>query len=125
MSHPGDLAQALTHLADDLLAGREIDFSEGVQEWSRRGFRCAEVPPPTDADPLRVALKACIVERLVEVLNSPPHDDDQSAPTWTEGVPAIPARMPLQSGRLLEGEVFNGIFEKRNFLVTRNFMYFI
>lgn len=33
--------------------------------------------------------------------------------------------MPLQSARLLEGEACNEIFKKRNFLVTRHFMYFV
>ena len=122
----GDLAQALARLADDLLAGREIDSAE-VFRNGLGGDSAAPtyVPPPADADPLRVALKACIVERLVEMLNSLPHDDDQSVPAWTAGVPALPSPMPLQSARLLEGEVFNDIFEKRNFLVTRNFMYFV
>ena len=119
------LSHALDHLAQLISKGREIEYSDAVQTWYRSGYRCSAVPEPKDADPTRLALKACIVERLVEVLNTPPHSDDQSVPDWCARITSIHRPIPLQSPRLLEGEAFNSIFAKRNFQVTKNFMYFV
>lgn len=124
-TEPHLLSRALDDLAHLVLSGREIEYSDAVQSWYTRGYRCADVPVPNDTDPTLLALKACIIERLVEVLNSPPHADNQTIPAWCAWMPGVNQPTPLQSTRLLEGETFNNIFARRNFLVTRNFMYFV
>ncbi len=122
---PEVLSQALDELAHLVLSGREIEYSDAVQSWYRRGYRCSHVPAPDDVDRTLLALKACIIERLVEVLNSPPHRDNQTVPDWCALMPGANRPTPLQSARLLDGESFNGIFARRNLLVTQNFMYFV
>jgi len=124
-AEPQVLSQALDELSHLVLSGREIEYSDAVQSWYRRGYRCADVPAPDDTDRTLLALKACIVERLVEVLNSPPHGDNQTVPDWCARMPGVNQPTPLQSTRLLEGETFNNIFARRNLLVTKNFMYFV
>jgi len=112
-------------MADNLLSGNEIEFSEQVLDWFRNGYRCRSVPRPDDDDFRRLAVKASIVERMVEVFNSPPHNDKQKIPDWCDDIGPIKDRVKLQSERLLEGEDYCSAFEKRNLLVVKNFMYFI
>ena len=115
----------LDQMTDSLMSGHEIEYSELVLDWFRNSYRCSSVPRPDDNDPLRLAVKASIVERMVEVFNSPPHNDDQAVPAWCETIGAVDELVKLQSERLLEGEDYCEVFEKRNLLVVKNFMYFI
>jgi hypothetical protein len=119
------LDQDLDALADYLLDRHEIEFSDAVQDWYRNGYLCEEVPEPTDSDPTRRALKASIIERLVEVLNASPRNGSHRPPSWCGGVPPAPGLTRLQSDFLLDGEEPNETFLRRNFLVVKNFMYFV
>jgi len=119
------LNTTLDQMTDDILSGREIDFSERILDWFRNGYRCINVPRPDDNDSLRLALKASIIERMVEVFNSPPHNDNQLVPEWCDDIGAVKEQVKLQSERLLEDEDYCEVFEKRNLLVVKNFMYFI
>lgn len=112
-------------MTDYLLDGEEIEFSECVLDWYRKGYKCEKTPKPDDTDGIRVAVKASIIERLVEVLNSPPHSDQQVVPTWCAQVEGLDNPLKLQSDRLLEDEDYCPAFEKRNLLVVKNFMFFI
>ena len=80
---------------------------------------------PGDSDEIRLAVKASIIERLVEVLNTPPRSENQVAPEWCGQVKAIGSPLKLQSGRLLEGEALCMAFAKRNLHVVKNCMYFV
>jgi transcriptional regulator with XRE-family HTH domain len=115
----------LDEMANLLLARDEIAFSDLVLNWHRAELECNLIPKPTDIDPQKLALKASIVERLVEVFNMPPHNANQSAPNWTNSVKGVNEAVKLQSDRLLEDEVYCEAFEKRGFLVAKNFMFFI
>jgi|GEM_PF-6425660 hypothetical protein len=99
-----------------LLAGDEIAFSDLVLDWYRHEFECELTPKPMDAEPRMVALKASIVERLVEVLNMLP---------WANSTKGVSEVVKLQSDRLLEDEYYCEAFERRGFLVARNFMFVI
>ena len=118
-------SRLLDDMAETLLSGEEIAFSDLILDWYRDGLECGTVPRPTDSDPVRLAIKASILERLVEVLNCPPHNDNQSTPPWVKRVGALSDPIKLQSDRLLEGEDYCEAFEKRNLYVVRNFMFFI
>jgi hypothetical protein len=120
-----EMNDMLDAMATHLLAGEEIDFTDCVLDWYRKDFRCYLVPMPKDKDEIHLAVKASIIDRLVEVLNSPPHSDNQAAPEWCGMVKAVSKPLKLQSDRLLEGEYFCAAFAKRNLHVVQNFMYFI
>lgn len=118
-------ANLLDQMAQHLLEKKEIEFSDCVLDWHRKGFQCGQVPRPKDKNKIHLAIKASIVERLVEVLNAPPHLGSQIIPAWCNQIEAIDFPLKLQSDRLLEGEQYCAAFSKRNLLVARNFMYFV
>lgn len=119
------MAETLNRMADLLLSGDEIEFSDLVLDWHRNEYECRLMPRPAGDDPAKLALKASIIERLVEVLNMPPHNANQSAPSWTNSVKGINDVVKLQSDRLLEDEDLCEAFQKRGFLVAKNFMFFV
>jgi hypothetical protein len=57
----------LDRMVDHLLAHEEIPFSDLVQQVWRRGWKLEEIADPMDTDPLRYALKACVLERMAEI----------------------------------------------------------
>ena len=120
-----DLDRQLNIMTNHLLNGHEIEYSECIQHWYRKHYQCQTVPKPTDADITRLAVKASIIERLVEVLNSPPRNGHQTIPTWCREIKGLKKPLKLQSALLLEDEVLCDAFEKRNLQVVKNFMYFI
>lgn len=121
----GAMARLLDKMADLLLAGNEIGFSDLVLDWHREEYDCQLTPKPKDMDLKKLALKASIIERLVEVLNMPPHNANQSTPAWTKPVKGVEPLIKLQSDRLLVEEDYCEAFRKRGFLVVKNFMFFI
>jgi transcriptional regulator with XRE-family HTH domain len=123
-------AKMLDDMASHLLSGDEIAFSDLILDWYREEFECQSVPQPTDPDELRIALKASILERLVDVLNSPPHNPHpqnnlHKPPQWCKKIGAVSQPIKLQSDRLLEDEQYCEVFQKRNLLVVSNFMFFV
>lgn len=127
-THQANLVKAvamLNDMANFLLARDEIAFSDLILDWQRDNIQFNTVPFPKDNDKIRLAVKASILDRLVEVLNSPPHNASQSAPSWCNRIPALDAPLKLQSDRLLEDEQYCSAFEKRNLYAVRNFMFFV
>ena len=59
------MAALLDKMANLLLDEEEIAFSDLILDWYRREFDCQLTPKPSDIDARILALKACIVERLV------------------------------------------------------------
>ena len=120
-----EAAKMLDEMTSHILAGNEIAFSDLILDWYREGFECQSIPQPKDTDELRIALKASILERLAEVLNSPPHNESQLPPKWCKKIGSLNKPVKLQSDRLLEGERYCEAFQKRNLFVVSNFMFFI
>ena len=120
-----ELDNMLTTMTHHFLAEEEIKFSDCVQDWYRRNFRCNLVPMPKDKDDFILALKASIIDRLVEVLNSPPHLGNQTTPDWCSHIKAINIPRKLQDDMLLSDGKYCEAFAKRNLYVTRNFMFFV
>ncbi|MEN9866114.1 MAG: hypothetical protein RL748_1704 [Pseudomonadota bacterium] len=120
-----EMSEMLDVMANHLLAHEEIEFSDCILDWYRNEFPCDLVPMPGDHDEVRLAVKASIMDRLVEVLNSPPHNANQIAPEWCGRIKALRAPLRLQSDRLLEDEIYCEAFAKRNLFAVKNFMYFI
>ncbi|MEO0442123.1 MAG: helix-turn-helix domain-containing protein [Pseudomonadota bacterium] len=119
------MAALLDKMANLLLNGDEIAFSDLVLDWYRSEFECQLTPKPSDTDARILALKASIIERLVEVFNMAPHNANQSVPHWVNSVKGVDEVVKLQSDRLLEDEDYCDAFKKRGFLVAKNFMFFI
>jgi len=119
------LNQLLDQMANYLLNGHEIEFSECVMEWYRKEYSCEQTPKPESTDLKRLAVKASIMERLVEVLNAAPRYGHEIVPGWCKEIGAVPQPIKLQSDRLLEDEELCEAFRKRNLQVVKNFMYFI
>jgi len=120
-----EASEMLDRMTTHLLVGDEITFSDLVLDWYRKEFECRSVPQPKDSDNLRIAIKASILERLAEVLSTPPHNDIQQPPKWCNKIGALSKPLKLQSNRLLKDEQYCDAFEKRNLLVVSNFMFFI
>jgi len=119
------LDKQLDIMTNHLLNGHEIEYSQCIQHWYQMHYQCQMVPKPNDTDMIRLAVKASIIERLVEVLNSPPRKGHQVVPTWCREIKGLKKPLKLQSARLLEDEPLCEVFEKRNLKVVKNFMYFI
>ena len=66
-AEPQVLSQALDELAHLVLSGREIEYSDAVQSWYRRGYRCADIPAPNDATLSRFAIERAL-HRLGDLL---------------------------------------------------------
>jgi transcriptional regulator with XRE-family HTH domain len=115
----------LDDMTTKLLSGDEIGFSDLILDWHREDLVCDSVPRPEDRDMLRLAVKASIVERLAEVLNSPPHNGNQTPAPWCDSIDSLKEPVKLQSDRLLEDEDYSEAFKKRNLYVVSNFMFFI
>ena len=125
MQTANNLEKLLDLMTDQLLDRQEVAFSESVLNWYRNNYQCAQTPKPTDLDEVRLAVKASILERLVEVLNSPPRNETQKIPSWVKDIKGVKEPIKLQSDRLLEGEEYSEAFKKRNLYVVKNFMFFI
>ncbi len=115
----------LESMTTHLISGNEIEFSDLILDWYREEHTCSLVPKPQDQDPIRLAVKASIIEHLCEVLNSPPHNGNQAPANWCQNVSGLEEPLYLQSERLLEDEDLCQAFEKRNLYAVRNFMFFI
>jgi len=119
------LDQLLDQMADYLLNGQEIEFSECILEWYRKEYSCEQTPKPESTDLKRLAVKASIMERLVEVLNAAPRCGHEIPPAWCKDVGAVEQPIKLQSDRLLKDEELCEVFSKRNLHVVKNFMCFV
>ncbi|PUA29163.1 MAG: hypothetical protein B0W54_00710 [Cellvibrio sp. 79] len=122
-----NLDQALDLMVDRLLEYDEIAFLDLVQFVWRRGWKLENATIPESKDPLRKALGASLVERMVEVWNAPPKNSDEKVPVWCEGVPAVFDRFWVvkpEDRNLWESEPANAIFAKRNIFAPKEFMFF-
>ena len=123
-----DIDKTLDQMVDHLLAYREIDFLDLVQFIWRRGWPLASVTEPHDKDPLRRALKACIVERMVELWSTPPKNSPESIPSWCETIPPVTEHFSVikpEDQAFWSTEPANEIFEKRNIFAPKEFMFFL
>ena len=122
------LDEILDKMVDYLLAYDEIRFLDLVQFVWRRGWPLSSASKPKDKDPLRLALKACLVERMVEIWNAPPKNSHEAVPDWCEMVPAVEARFSViehKNKELWKNEPSSPIFDKRNIFSPKEFMFFL
>lgn len=123
-----NLDTTLDRMVDALLAYDEIQFLDFVQHIWRRGWPLSSAQKPVDKDALRLALKACLLERMVEIWNAPPKNSNELVPTWCQSVPAVQDRFSVirpENQAFWEGEEGSSIFQHRNIFAPREFMFFL
>jgi len=123
-----DINHALDRMVDNLLAYNEIPFLDDVQYIWHRGWSLDAAEDPKDQDPLRYALKACILERLVEVLSMPPRNVEARPPHWCQSVPAVEKKFSVISEEyrdMWENDRESPVFAKRNIFAPKEFMFFL
>lgn len=123
-----NLDECLDHMVDNLLAYQEIAFLDRLQMIWRRDWPLLKANPPTDTDQLRLALKACIIERMVEVFNAPPKNDIQQSPNWCKTIGPSPQAfsvIPKAYQYIWENQQGSAIFAKRNIFAPKQFMFFL
>lgn len=122
------LDSTLDLMVDKLLDYDEIAFLDLVQFIWRRGWKLEAASEPLEKDGLRKALKACLIERMVEIWNAPPKNSNECSPEWCDRVPAIEERFSVikpEEQAFWEGELASPIFEKRNIFAPKEFMFFL
>lgn len=97
---------------------------DNIQTLYRMDIPLVTIPAPADDDPRLLALKASVIERLVEVWRTPPHDRcDERAPSWCAAVPPLPQPLWLIDHDLADFGLCL-IFQNRNIVALPNFLYF-
>lgn len=123
-----DLDSVLDSMTDKLIAYDEIAFLDMVQYVWRRGWSLKSASCPSDDSELRCALKACILERMVELWSAPPKNTPETAPVWCSNVPAPKDHFSIikpEEQSFWQNEPSNPIFEKRNIFAPKEFMFFL
>ncbi|WP_370979015.1 hypothetical protein [Agaribacterium sp. ZY112] len=123
-----NLDSVLDNMTDKLIAYDEIAFLDMVQYVWRRGWSLDTASTPSDDSELRRALKACIIERMVELWTAPPRNTAETAPVWCSNVPALSDPFSVikpEEQSFWEDEPSNPIFEKRNIFAPKEFMFFL
>lgn len=120
----GNLDLVLDEMTDKLLAYDEISFLDRVQFVWRRGWSLDSASPPSVSSELRLALKACILERMV----APPKNSPEKTTAWCEDISALKDRFNVikpNEQDFWKDEPCNTIFESRNIFAPKAFMFFL
>lgn len=123
-----NLDSTLDLMIDKVLAYDEIEFLDLVQFVWRRGWALDTAKDEQITVPLRRALRACLVERMVEIWNAPPKNANEKAPSWCADVPALQERFSVikpEEQSFWDNEPENEIFSKRNIFAPKEFMFFL
>lgn len=123
-----NLDSTLDLMIDKVLAYDEIAFLDLVQFVWRRGWALDTATDEKTTDPLRRVLRACLVERMVEIWNAPPKSADEKAPSWCADVSALQERFSVikpEEQSFWDNEPENEIFAKRNIFAPKEFMFFL
>lgn len=126
-------AEALARLVNHLLAHAtnhdDLDHLVAALDlvqhlcWNR--VQLNAIPEPVEMDAVQKALAASVVERLVEVYSSSPHNQQQTAPAWCAGVPPSPVEVWLVEREWADGTALNPIFQHRNIMALENVLSFV
>lgn len=123
-----DIDKILDKMVDHVIKFEEIEFLDLVQFVWRRAWELNSAQDSSDEDPLRYALKACLLERMAEIWSSPPKNIPTLAPIWCKDVPAVTRHfsvVDLSQAELWKDEPCSEVFEKRNIFAPKQFMFFL
>lgn len=126
-------AQALARLVDHLLSHAAdhddldhlIAALDIVQWMCWEKVRLKDIPEPVDMGAMKKAVAASVIERLVQVYASPPHNQPQRVPEWCAGVPPSPVEVWLVDREWADGATLNPVFRRRNIMAMENFLMFV
>lgn len=124
----GSIDIVLDRMVDNLIGYDEIAFLDDVQFIWRREWNIADVADPKDADPLRYALKACVLERMAEIWSAPPRNLKTSAPAWCKDVPPVEDKFSVIRAEYRDvwrDDFASPVFAKRNIFAPKEFMFFL
>lgn len=119
--------QTLNRMVDSILSGNEIAVAEEVQYFWRQGWKLGAINDPREGDPLRYALKACLVERLHEIWTTPPKNRTDNIPAWCETVGPVetPFSIVKEADKYLFENFTSDIFAKRNIYAPKEYLFFV
>ena len=119
--------QALDRIVDNILSGDEISVAEEVQYFWRQGWKLEAIDDPCDGDPLRYALKACLVERLHEIWTTAPKNRKDHVPDWCAQVRPVenPFSVVKEEDQYLFENYTSAIFAKRNIFAPKEYLFFV
>jgi len=110
-----------------------VSFSNIVMDRFWLGLDIADIPDPLDADPIRAALKACIVEQMVAVqiavwdrlsaLYGAPKRLAGTVPAWAIATPPSPIRIWLIPAQMASANLNQAMLSK-NVVAFENFMHY-
>lgn len=123
-----NLDKTLDRMVDLLLDYDEIPFLDLVQFVWRRGWSLSSASAPTDSEPLRRALKASLVERMVEIWNSPPKNSNEEVPEWCANIAAVKEHFSVikpSEYKMWKNELESSVFASRNIFAPEQFMFFL
>ncbi len=118
----------LDRMCDSAIRQDTVAFMDDVQLFWRKEWALAQVPDPHEKDALKYALKACFLERMVEVWSEPPKSNPTCAPGWCQRVPAVQKEfsvIPEEYREFYERDLVSPTFSKRNIFAPRDFMFFV
>ncbi len=124
----GGLDAVLDKMVDHLLAYDEIPFLDLVQFVWRQSWDLSTAKDQKDKSNIRTVLKACLIERMVEIWQMPPKSISMKAPRWCGMVSPLDEPFSVISPKyrsFWEDEKGNQIFAKRNIFAPEQFMYFL
>ena len=122
------MEQSLNIMAHSLRQHNVISFMDEVQNFWGMEWDIEKILEPTDKDELILCLKACIVERMSEVWNSPPKNCNTMVPGWCEKIAAYKpgwSVIPDNDMSFFKTGPVSKVFEKRNIFAPRDFMFFV
>lgn len=128
VKNSGGLDAVLDRMVDHLLAYEEIPFLDLVQFVWRQGWDLSTAKEQKDKSNIRSVLKACLIERMVEIWQMPPKSISMNAPKWCETVQPLDEPFSVispQNRYFWEDEKGNPIFAKRNIFAPEQFMFFL
>ena len=119
--------KCLERMVIAVLINDEVELWDEVQHFWRKKWRLRGIEDPEDKDPLSYALKACIVERMADLWNSPPKNRREKIPAWCEDVPPYEPGFSVveESYRKYFEDYPSPVFEKRNIFAPGEFMFFV
>jgi len=119
--------KCLDRMVDAILNRDEITLFDEVQYFWRQKWELSTIEDPGEKDALRYALKACLVEKMVEIWGMPPKNKKDFAPLWCKNVSAYEAGFSVikEQHKKYFIEEISSVFQKRNIFAPRDYLFFV